>query len=80
MGDELILIGTLKLLLAQNKEPIVVSQNPEFLKSFCAQFIDVNKVVFIYELPRGIRSLIYYIKGKHYTDFKYFYSCESIIL
>lgn len=80
MGDELILIGTLKLLLAQNKEPIVVSQNPKFLKSFCAQFIDVNKVVFIYELPRGIRSLIDYLKGKHYTDFKYFYTCESIIL
>lgn len=80
MGDELILIGNLKLLLAQGKEPIVVSQNPDFLRSFCAQFVDVSKVVFIHELPRGVRSLIRYIKQGNYKEYSYFYQCDAIIL
>jgi len=37
MGDELILLGTLKLLLAQGKEIFVVSANNERLKTFFSQ-------------------------------------------
>lgn len=80
MGDELILIGTLRLLLSQGKEPIVVSQDPDFLKSFCSQFLDCSKVEFIYELPRGIRSCYRYVSQGFYQTFSYFYRCDAIIL
>lgn len=57
LGDELILIGTLRLLLQQGKQPVVVSQDPEFLRDFCSQFLPIKQVKFIRELPRGFRSL-----------------------
>lgn len=80
LGDELILIGTIRLLLKEGKQPIVVSQDPEFLKNFCAQFFDVSKVEFIYELPRGIRSWYRYFTKGYYQAFSAFYSCDAIIL
>lgn len=74
------MIGNLKLLLKQGKTPVVVSQNPVFLKKFCSQFIDVHQVEFICELPRGIRSFWSWLKNGHYASFSEYYRCDTIIL
>lgn len=51
MGDEVILLGNIKLLQQQKKKLYIVSQNPSYLKNFLSQFIDVADIVFIRELP-----------------------------
>ena len=35
--------------------------NPEWLRNFFAQFIDISKVDFINELPKGFRSSLRYV-------------------
>jgi len=80
MGDELILLGTIKLLLKQDKEVFVVSPNNEWLKTFFKQFIDISPITFVDELPRGFRSLRKYIIKKSYKQLKYFFQVDSVIL
>jgi len=89
MGDELILLGTLKLLLAQGKEIFVVSANNERLKTFFSQpcfsweqgkFIDISHITFVDELPRGFRSLRTYIIKKKRKQLKYFFQVDAVIL
>jgi hypothetical protein len=41
-----------KLLLQQNKKVTIVCYDPEWLRGFFVQFIDVRKVSFILELPK----------------------------
>jgi hypothetical protein len=41
-----------KLLLQQNKKVTIVCYDPEWLRGFFVQFIDVRKVSFIPELPK----------------------------
>ena len=80
MGDELILLGTIKLLLAQGKEIFVVSANNEWLKSFFSQFINISPITFVDELPRGFRSLRKYILKKSYKQLKYFFQVDTVVL
>jgi polysaccharide pyruvyl transferase WcaK-like protein len=80
MGDELILLGTLKLLLAQGKEIFVVSANNERLKEFFGQFIDISPITFVDELPRGFRSLWAYLLKKRWKQLKYFFQVDAVIL
>ena len=54
MGDELILLWTIKLLLEQEKEVYVSAYNIPWLKSFLSQFIDVEQVNFLREIHTHI--------------------------
>ena len=47
MWDELIVLWNIKLLQNQWKEIFVVSQNPDNLRDFISQFVDVSKITFI---------------------------------
>jgi len=80
LGDELILLGNIKLLLAQNKKIFVVSTNNDWLKTFLKQFIPISSITFVDELPRGIRSLRSYIVKKKYKQLKYFFKIDTVIL
>ena len=56
LWDELILLWNVKLLLNQWKKVIIVCYDPDRLRKFFTQFIDVGKVEFIPELPKWFRS------------------------
>jgi hypothetical protein len=60
MGDELILLGTIRILQEQNNEVIVSAYNPERLQSFFAQFPDLKPITYIHEFPKGFRSAFRY--------------------
>ena len=60
MGDELILLGTIRILQEQNNEVIVSAYNPERLQSFFAQFPDLKPITYIQEFPKGFRSAFRY--------------------
>ncbi len=80
MWDELILLGNIKLLTKQNKQIFVVSQDNDWLKEFLSQFIDISKITFVDELPRGFRSLWKYIRNKKFKQLKYFWKINTVIL
>lgn len=80
LWDELILLWTVKLLLQQNKKVTIVCYDPEWLRGFFVQFIDVRKVSFILELPKWIRSLFRYIFMYWLKWFTRFLWADTIIL
>ncbi len=80
LWDELILLWTVKLLLQQNKKVTIVCYDPEWLRGFFVQFIDVRKVSFIPELPKWIRSLFKYIFMYWLKWFTRFLWADTIIL
>ena len=80
LWDELILLWTVKLLLQQNKEVTIVCYDPEWLRSFFVQFIDVRKVLFIPELPKWFRSLFMYVFMYWMKWFTKFFVVDTVIL
>lgn len=61
----MILLWTIKLLLNEGKKITIAAYDTERIKTFFSQFIDTKKIVFITEIPKGIRSWIRYIvQGK----------------
>ena len=63
MGDEIILLGTIRLLQQQGKKILISAYDPEWLKSFFSQFPDMQDITYLHEFPKGIRS-----------GFRYFFS------
>lgn len=80
LWDELILLWNIKLLLEQWKKISVASYEPEWSKKFFSQFIDVNQINFIPELPKGFRSLSKYVFKYRFKGFFKFFSSDSLIL
>ena len=80
MGDDLLLLGNIKLLQKQKKEIYVVSQDNERLKTFLSQEIDCSTIHFLDELPRGIRSGIKYLKKNGLKQRSSFKEIDTIIL
>lgn len=80
MWDELIVLGTIKILLDAGKEIYVAAQNPGWLKSFFRQFIDISKIHFIYEAPKGIRSLLTFLFMGKFRDLIRYFQVDAIII
>ncbi|MEI7562861.1 MAG: hypothetical protein WCJ39_04050 [bacterium] len=80
MGDELILLGNIKLLQQQQKQIYVVAHDPQWIKDFLEQSIDTQDITFLQELPRGIRSTRNYIRSKKYKQIKSFLATDTVIL
>ena len=80
LWDELILLWNVKLLLEQWKKIVIACYDPQWLRSFFTQFIDVGKVSFIHELPKGFHSLFDYIFRYWMRWFFEFLKCDTIIL
>ena len=80
MGDELILLWTIKLLLEQEKEVYVSAYNIPWLKSFLSQFIDVEQVNFLREIPKWVRSFFRFITDKSSRTLRKYKEIDSIII
>ena len=80
MWDELILLWNVKLLLNQWKKVIIACYDPKWLCKFFSQFIDVKKVIFISELPKGFRSLFKYVFKYWMRWFFRFWNVDTIVL
>lgn len=80
LWDELILIGTLKLLLKQNNHIVIQAYDPKRLRSFLKQFIDISKITVVTEIPKGVRSIFkYLVKGKIRERMK-MWKCNAVIV
>lgn len=65
LGDELILAWTVKLLQEQKKKITIAAYDPQRLKSFLHQLVDISQITFVTEVPKGIRSRrTYILQGK----------------
>jgi len=80
LWDELILLWTIKLLLEQKKEIYISAYNINWLKSFLKQFIDVEKIIFLREIPKWFRSFWKFIKDKKSRTLKKYKEVDSIII
>jgi hypothetical protein len=61
MGDELILVGTIKLLQKQGKKIFIQAYDPKWLEGFLKQFVDTSTLCFLREIPKGARSLLKFL-------------------
>ncbi|HMS90777.1 MAG TPA: polysaccharide pyruvyl transferase family protein [Candidatus Absconditabacterales bacterium] len=80
LGDELILLGTVKLLLQENKKITIAAYDPEWLKKFFSQFIDIDKITFVTEIPKGIRSRIKYLQQGKMRERKLYRKTNAVII
>jgi len=80
MWDELILLGNIKLLMEQGKEIYVAAYNIPRIKSFLSQFIDIENIVFLREIPKGIRSFFGFITDKSSRTLKKYKEVDTIII
>ena len=80
LWDELILLWNVKLLLNQWKKITIACYDPEWLRNFFIQFIDVSQVSFIPELPKWFHSFFNYIFKYGMKWFCRFFKYDTIIL
>ena len=80
MGDELILLGTIRILQEQNNEVIVSAYNPERLQSFFAQFPDPKPITYIHEFPKGFRSAFRYFFSDKRKELRTYRWVDAVII
>ena len=80
LWDELILLWTVKLLLKERKNILIVSYDPKWLQHFLSQFIDTSSITFLTEIPKWPRSLIKYIAEKKWKERKLRKKADAIII
>lgn len=80
LGDELILAWTIKLLQQQGKKVFIQAYDPKWLKWFLKQFVDVSDITFLREIPKGIRSLISYVRKKGWNELWEYRKIHSVIV
>lgn len=80
LWDELILAWTVKVLQEQKKKITIAAYDPERLKIFLHQLVDISKITFVTEIPKGIRSRRkYLIKGK-FRERKLWKKANAVII
>jgi len=62
------LIGTIKLLQSQGKKIYIQAYDASWLRGFLNQFIDTSKIIFLTEIPKGIRSWIRFLRDGVYKS------------
>lgn len=80
LGDELILLWTVKLLVEKNKNITIAAYDPQWLKKFLSQSIDTSKITFVTEIPKGIRSWIKYIQQWKIQERKIYRKIDAVII
>lgn len=80
LWDELILLWTVNLLLEQWKQVYISTNNPERLKQFFSQFINVDDICFVKELPHWFRSFFAFTFSKYIFDLVKYFQVDSVIL
>ena len=80
MWDELILLWNIKLLQQQEKEIYVSAYNIPWLKSFLSQFIDIESINFLREIPKWFKSFFRFIRDKSSKTLKKYKEVDSVII
>lgn len=80
MGDELILLGTIRLLQQQENKVIVSAYDPKWLKSFFSQFRDLWNINYLHEFPKGFRSAFKYFFSKKIKELWTYRSVDTVII
>lgn len=80
MGDELILLGTIRLLQQQGNKIIVSAYDLQRLKSFFSQFPDLETIEYIHEFPKGIRSAFSYFFSRKIKELWSYRSVDAVII
>lgn len=80
LGDELILLWTIKLLTAQHKKITIAAYDPKWLQNFLSQQIDTSHITFVTEIPKGIRSRIAYIRQGKFKERKLYKHIDAVII
>ena len=80
MGDELILLWTIRLLQKQWKEVVVSAYDVKRLKSFFSQFTDLKPITYLHEFPKWIRSFFRYFFSGIRKELKIYKSVDSVII
>jgi len=80
LGDELILAWTIKLLQQQGKKVFVQAYDHKWLRGFLEGFVDVSDITFLTEIPKGIRSIFWYIFGAKRQELWEYRKIDSVIV
>ena len=80
MGDELILLWTIRLLQKQWKEVVVSAYDVNWLKSFFSQFTDLKPITYLHEFPKWVRSFCKYFFSKIKRELRIYKSVDSVII
>ena len=80
LGDELILLWTVKLLVEEWKKITIAAYDPEWLKKFFSQCVDINKITFVTEIPKGFRSWMKYIRQGKLKERKIYRKVDAVII
>jgi polysaccharide pyruvyl transferase WcaK-like protein len=80
LWDELILLWTIKLLMKQKKEIYVAAYDVERLKWFLSKFIDTNRIIFLTEIPKWLKSGLKYLKEWKFKERKIYREIDNIII
>ena len=70
----------MKLLLAEGKKITIAAYDTEWLKKFFSQFIDVSKITFVTETPKGFRSWMKYIREGKLSEWKLYRKADAVII
>ena len=80
LGDELILIGTIKLLLEQHNSIVIQAYDPKRLGDFLKQFVAMDHITLVTEIPKGARSMMRYIWTGKIRERATLWSCDQVIV
>ncbi len=80
LWDELILLGTIKLLMKQKKEIYIAAFDVDWLKWFLKKFVDISKITFLTEIPKWLKSGLNYLKKWKLKERKQYREINSIII
>lgn len=80
LGDELILLWTVKLLLAQHNHIVIQAYDSKRLRTFLKQFVDMSHITIVTEIPKWARSLRKYIKTWKFREWSIQSRCDTVIV
>jgi len=80
LGDELILIGTIKLLLEQHNSLVIQAYDPKRLGNFLKQFVAMDQITLVTEIPKGARSILRYIWAGKIRERATLWNCDQVIV
>ena len=80
IGDEIILLGTIRLLQQQGKKILISAYDPEWLKSFFSQFPDMQDITYLHEFPKGIRSGFHYFFSPRIKEIIQYRQVDTVII
>ncbi|HBB04853.1 TPA: hypothetical protein DCZ39_08470 [Patescibacteria group bacterium] len=67
-------------MLQEEKNITIAAYDPERLKNFFSQFVDVSKITFVTEIPKGFRSWIRYLREEKLKERKLYRKVDAVIV